>query len=152
MVTLWQCLVETLHHVFHGGDGAYLQETAENQHIEHLRVTRAGSLFHGIDTIDVDVIALRWLNDRMSIVDDSATGLHLWLELLQRRLIEHDGCIVGTDDWGADHFVTYDDSYVGSTTALFWTVCRHPTHFFAFHDASVGKNLAHREDALSSKT
>ena len=135
--------MQSLHHVFHCCDGAHLEESAKDEHVEHLRIACTCSLFHGVNAIDIDVVALGWLNDGVSIVDDGAAWLHLWLELLQRGLVEHDGCVVGTDDRGADHLVTHNDSHIGSTATLFRAVGRHPTHVLVFHNAGIGKNLTH---------
>ena len=81
VVTFWQGFVQPLDYVLYCGYGAYLEKTAENEHVEHLGVACASSLLHRIDAIDVDVVAFWRLDDGVSVVDDRATWLNEWLEL-----------------------------------------------------------------------
>ena len=76
---LEECLLQAIGRYY----GAYLQQSAEHNHIEHLRVLHLGSLIHSIDAIDVDIVALRNIEDTEAVVDENATGLHLRQELVE---------------------------------------------------------------------
>ena len=97
-MALGQRLEQSLLKAVGGHYGADFQQSAEHNHVEHLRILHLGSLVHGVDAIDVDVIAHGSLGDAEAVVDEDAAGLHLRQELVERRLIEHDGHVIFTED------------------------------------------------------
>ena len=97
-MTLRQRLVESLVQSV----GAYyrtnLEQSAKYNHVEHLGVLHLGSLVHGINAIDGNVLALWRIDDSIAVINKDSSSLHLGLKLIERRLVEHDGHIVMAED------------------------------------------------------
>lgn len=143
VVTLGQGLVKRFLQTVVGDNGTDAEQTAQDNHVEDLRVFHLCRLVHRIDSIDIDVGALGRIDDAVVVVDEDAAGLHTRLELIERGLVEHDGDIVLTEDRRRDALIRDDDRDVGGAATLFGTVGRHPCHLFVFHQGRVSENLTH---------
>ena len=120
-----------------------LQETSKDNHVEDFDHVHLCSLVHGVDPVDVDVLAGGGDVDAVAVVDEGAAGLDLGLELLQRGLVKDDGSVVGAENRRRYRLVTNDNSHVGGAAALLRAVGRHPGDFLVFHEAAVGQDLSH---------
>ena len=88
-----------------------------------------------IDAIDGDILALWRIHHAITIVNQDAAGLDLWLKLIERWLVEHDGYIIMAQDRRRDAAVAHNDRHVGCTATLLWSVSRHPGHLLVFHQS-----------------
>ena len=77
VMALRKGLVQPFDDIFQRHNGANLQQTAEDNHVEALGVTTLGSSVHRTNLIDVDICAFRGYRDAVAIVDESAAGLDL---------------------------------------------------------------------------
>lgn len=141
VVTFRQHLAEGTDDVVDADDGAGMEQTAEDEHVEDFGVLHVGCGLHGVDVQASDVGARGRREDAVGVVDESAFGFYQWFELVERGLVEHDGGVVAVDDGRTDGLVADDDGDVGGAAALFGAVGGHPTHFLAFHDAGVGEDF-----------
>ena len=82
-MTLWQGLLQSFLNTLVADDGSHLQQTTEDNHVEHLTVLHLSSLVHRIDLIDGDVLTGGLVDDTKTIVDENATRFDLRLELLE---------------------------------------------------------------------
>ena len=151
-MTLGKGLLQSLQHTFNRHDRFHFEQRTKHNHIESLVVFQLKCSLHGVDVICGDIGALGRSVNSVAVVDKYATGFHLALKAVEALLIEHHGDVVGVEDRRADALVTENYSDVGCAATLLGTVRWHPGHFFVFHKSGIGKNLAHREDTLSSET
>ena len=152
VVTSGQGFLKTLVDELGTDNGFQFEETAEDNHVENLGDTHFLSLLSGSNLVDVDIFAGGLAGDSVGVVNQQAARLHSILKLVERLLVEDDGSVVFADDGGADALVADDDGNVGGTTTLLRTIGGHPADFFIFHNARIGKDFAHREDTLATKT
>ncbi len=152
MVALREGFPEGCQHAVDLHDRTDLQKTSKHDHVESLDEVHLGRRVHRIDAVNLDVLPCRRLVDSVAVVDDDSARLHLRFELLQRRLVQHDGDVVAGKNRRGDRSVADDHGDVSRTAALFRTVGRHPGHFLAFHQTGISQNLTHREDTLSSES
>ena len=129
-----------------------VEQAAQHHHVEHLDHAQGGGGIHRIDAVNIDVLARGRSADAVTVVDERSAGLDLGLELLQRRLVQHDGGIVTAQYGGRYGGVADDYRHVGGAAALLRAVGRHPCNFLVFHQSGVSQNFTHGEDALSSET
>jgi len=152
VVTGGEGLLQTLVDELGAHDGFQFQETAEDNHVEHLGDTHFLSLLGSSNLIDVDILTGGLMGNAIGVVDQQTTRLHRALKLVERLLVEDDGGVVFADDGGADALVADDDGNIGGAAALLRTIRGHPADFFIFHNARIGKDLTHGEDTLATKT
>ena len=92
---LEQCLVQSLC----ADDRTNLEQSAQYNHVEYLRVLQLGSLVHSVDTVYIDILTCRRIDDAETIVYKYAARLNLRLKLVERRLVEHYSHIVMAENW-----------------------------------------------------
>ena len=85
VMTLGQCFLESFLHALVAHHGSHLQQSAQHNHVEHLGVLQLGSLVHGVNAIDGDVLTRRRIDDAVAVVDKNASGFDLRHELVERR-------------------------------------------------------------------
>ena len=83
VMALGKGLEEGLLHTLVAYDGSHLEQTTEHNHVEHLAVLHLGSLVHGVDLVDGDVLTGGLVDDTKAVVDENTTGLDLRLELFE---------------------------------------------------------------------
>ena len=83
VMTLRECLLQRLLHTLVTDYGGHLQQTTQNNHVEDLTVFHLGSLIHGVNLVDGDVLTGRLVDDAEAVVDEDTSGLDLRFELLQ---------------------------------------------------------------------
>ena len=147
-----QGFLEAFEDVLHRDDGFHLQEGAQHHHIVGFRVAHLGRFFHRVDATDGDVSAFRVARDAIGVVQEQSARLDLFLKLVHRLLVEDDGRVETAQDGRADLVVAQHDAHVAGAAAHFRAVGGEPGDFLVLHDAAVGEDLAHREDALSSES
>ena len=152
VVTGGQGFLKTFVDELGADDGFQLEETTEDDHVEHLGDAHFLSLLGGGNLVDVDVLTSGLVGDSVGVVNEQAARLDGVLELVERLLVEDDGGVVFADDGGADALVADDDGNIGGTTTLLRTIGGHPADFFIFHYARIGKDFTHGEDTLATKT
>ena len=91
MCTLGQAVTQTLFDVLVVDDGTELQESTQDDHVEHLAVSHVRSELSALDGVNVNVLAGWLLGDAVGIIKEVAAGFHFVLELVERLLIE-DNC------------------------------------------------------------
>ena len=142
---------QRLHHVADRDDGMKFQESAKDEHVETLHHLQLGRSIHGVDAPSLNIGTRRRVGDAIAVIDERPAGAHLWFELFERWLVEEDGRVVAAEDRRRNGFVADNDGNVGRAATLFRAVGGHPRDLLALHQAGVGKDLSHREDALPAK-
>ena len=99
VVTLRQCLEESLLHTLFAYYRCYAEHTSEYDHVEYLGVLQFSSLVHSIDTINIDILAGRRVDDTVALIDENAAWLYARLELVERRLVENYSNVVLAEYW-----------------------------------------------------
>ncbi len=112
---LRQAVTQTFFDILVVDDGAHLQESTQDDHVEHLAVAHVGGELCAFDAVDVDVLTGGLVGDAVGVVDEVATGLHLVLKLVERLLIQNDGSVESVEDGGAHALVADDDGHIGRT-------------------------------------
>ena len=134
MVSLGQCLEEGLVETIKTDNGTDLQQSTENNHIENLSIPHLCRLVHGIDAVDGYILPCRRIDYSEAIIDKYPTAFQLWLKLLERWLVEHNGDVVFAEDRRRYPLVADDDCDIGCPAALLRSVGWHPSHFLSLHE------------------
>ena len=99
MVTSGERFLETFVDELAANDGFQLEETTEDNHVEHLSDTLLGSLLGSGNLVDVDVATSRLMSDTVGVVNKQAAGLYALLKLVERLLVENNSGVKFADDW-----------------------------------------------------
>ena len=68
----------------HGFD---FQQSAQHNHVECLGVVHLVGCIHGINAVDVDVLACGWIDDAVSVVDKYAARLYFAFKLFYLTIV-----------------------------------------------------------------
>ena len=80
---LRQGVAQTLFDVLVVDDGTELQESTQDDHVEHLAVTHVGGKLSTFDGVDVNVLTGGLVSDTVGVINQVATGFHFALELVE---------------------------------------------------------------------
>ena len=93
-----QGFLQSFDDVFQRNHWFDFEESAQYNHIECFGIVHLVGGIHSINAVNMDILTGRWINDAIAVVDEYTTRFHFAFKLLQRRLVEDNGCVVFAED------------------------------------------------------
>ena len=97
-MALGQGLLQALDHVVKRHHGLDLQQAAQHNHVEGFAVVHLVGGIHGVDAVDLYILARGGMDDAVAVKNQYSARLHFALKLLERGLVQDDGGIVAAQD------------------------------------------------------